>query len=404
MKICFFSIVTYWHGLRGGMENHVKLLLEGLAARGHEITVISTRHPEGIEYEEEGNLRLYYLANTNFGSTRKGWKAESLNRFLALHESDGFDLVCSQQPIFPPIPKKIRNSIPVITLVQAHEAWGILSEINQFLNLRNNLPDLIKKVLSFVYHYSNWEIVNFRKSDLIISPSHEVSSSLRYWYFTRTKKIRTIYNGVDTVRFRPDAEARKRILDYYPQLSGKKVLLFLSHVTRQKGLHLLLKVCPLLLRDEPDIMILVVGGGEYLEEAKEMSHQLGLVDQVIFTGMVDIDSIPDYITAADIFILPTLRKEGLPLSILEVMACKVPVITTNIGGNTSVIKNGLNGILIPPGNTSQLEEAIRSLLNDKEVASKLAEKGYEAILETFSLNKMLNSYERLLEHQVATKS
>jgi len=178
----------------------------------------------------------------------------------------------------------------------------------------------------------------------------------------------------------------------------------LSHVTRQKGLHLLLKVCPLLLRDEPDIMILVVGGGEYLEEAKEMSHQLGLVDQVIFTGMVDIDSIPDYITAADIFILPTLRKEGLPLSILEVMACKVPVITTNIGGNTSVIKNGLNGILIPPGNTSQLEQAIRSLLNDKEVASKLAEKGYEAILETFNLNKMLNSYERMLEHQVATKS
>jgi glycosyltransferase involved in cell wall biosynthesis len=151
-------------------------------------------------------------------------------------------------------------------------------------------------------------------------------------------------------------------------------------------------------------MLVVVGGGDFLHEAKKMSVQLGVSDHIIFTDMVDINSIPDYINTADIFILPTLRKEGLPLSILEVMACKKPVITTNIGGNTSVIKNGLNGILVPPGDTSKLEEAIRHLLNDRKLAHSLAEKGYESVMQTFGLEQMLDSYEKLLLNQIVVKS
>jgi glycosyltransferase involved in cell wall biosynthesis len=386
------------------MENHVKLLLEGLAARGHEITVISTGHPEGIEYQEEGNLRLYYLSNTKFGSTRKGWKAESLKKFITLNETNSFAVICSQQPIFPAIPKYVRSNTPIITFIQAHEAWVALSEINQFFVLRTNLMGLIKNILSFIHLYSKWEIFNFRRSDLIVSPSDEVAASLKWWYFVRSDKVKTIYNGVDTAHFRPDRSSKQRVLECYPRLSGKRVLLFLSHVTRQKGLNLLIKIFPSLLREQPNLMLVVVGGGDFLHEAKKMSVQLGVSDHIIFTDMVDINSIPDYINTADIFILPTLRKEGLPLSILEVMACKKPVITTNIGGNTSVIKNGLNGILVPPGDTSKLEEAIRHLLNDRKLAHSLAEKGYESVMQTFGLEQMLDSYEKLLLNQIVVKS
>jgi len=386
------------------MQNHAKLLLEGLAARGHEITVISTRHPSGIEYERKGNIRLHYLSHTIFGSARREWRNESLQAFLDLNKINRFDVICSQQAIFPSIPTEIRSNIPIITFIQGHEGWMLLSEVNRFVSLRSNAYSFLKSIFSFIYYYSMYEFLNYRKSTVIVPPSDEVARSLRRWFFLSSNKIKTIYNGVDTNRFRPDIKAQERILGKYPQLLGKSVILFLSHVTRQKGLHLLIQIAPSLILQHPNLMIMVVGGGNYFEEAKRLSLQLGVADHVLFTDMVDIDSIPDYINSADIFVLPTLRKEGLPLSILEAMACKKPVITTNIGGNPSVVKNGVNGILVPPANTDKLEKSIQLLLRDQNLASRLAQNGYESIIKNFSLTSMLDSYEALLEKQVAIKS
>jgi glycosyltransferase involved in cell wall biosynthesis len=386
------------------MENHGRLLLEGLAARGHNITVISTRHPSGIEYERKGNIQLHYLSRTTFGSARKGWRKESQKAFLHLNQSQRFDIICSQQAIFPAIPRKLTFNTPIVTFIQGHEGWMLLSELNRFISLKKNFNHMIKAIIAFVYFYSMWEFVNFKKSKVIVPPSDEVARSLSRWFCLDPNKINIIYNGIDTNRFKPDSTAKERILSRHIQLSGKRILLFMSHVTRQKGLHLLIKLFPSLLREHHNLMILVVGGGDYLEEAKRLSFRLGVADHILFTDMVDIDSIPDYINAADIFVLPTLRKEGLPLSILEAMACKKPVITTDIGGNPSVVKNGKNGILVPPANTDELEKSIQLLLRDDELVSRLAENGYESVIASFNLNRMLDSYESLLEKQIAIQS
>jgi glycosyltransferase involved in cell wall biosynthesis len=85
------------------------------------------------------------------------------------------------------------------------------------------------------------------------------------------------------------------------------------------------------------------------------------------------------------------------------MACRKPVITTSIGGNTSVVKNGINGLLIPPGNIEKLEQSIRMLLKNEKLASQLAQKGYESIIRTFDLNKMLDAYEKLFLKEIVVK-
>jgi glycosyltransferase involved in cell wall biosynthesis len=177
----------------------------------------------------------------------------------------------------------------------------------------------------------------------------------------------------------------------------------MSHVTPQKGLHLLLKVLPSLAPQKNNVSLLVVGGGDFLEGAKEMAFQLSINNRVTFTGMMDVESLPDYINAADIFVLPTLRKEGLPLSILEAMACKIPVITTNIGGNASVVKNGFNGLLIPPGDMTKLEESISLLLHDSGLSHQLADNGYHFVQQKFSAQKMLDDCESQMIKQVEMK-
>ena len=384
------------------MDIFGKLLLEGLATRGHKITVISSRHPSGITHEK-GDIEIHYLPNTEFGSVRKGWRKECRKKFNALNDAVRFDIICSQQPIFPAISKEVRSNIPIITLIQAHEGWVMLSELNKFLNFKHHPTILIKSITSFLYHYMMWELPNFRLSDIIITPADEVTSSFHKWFFMKPDRIKTIYNGVDTNHFKPDPTAKQRLIERYPQLSGQKIVLFMSHVTPQKGLHLLLKVLPSLAAQYNDVSLLVVGGGDFLEGAKEMALHLGIDNRVTFTGMVDIESLPDHINAADLFVLPTLRKEGLPLSILEAMACKIPVITTNIGGNASIVKDGFNGLLIPPGDMTKLEASISLLLSDSELSHKLADNGYHFVQQKFSAQMMINHYESVMIEQIELK-
>ena len=403
MNICFFSIVTYWHGLRGGMENHGKLLLEGLASRGHKITVVSSKNPRGIEFEKIGNIELHYLRHTKFSSARHGWAKESYRKFLDLNKTERFDLIFAQQPIFPDIQRALRKNIPIITMIQAHEGWVMLSEINRFLNYTNDIKSIFKSVVSFFYTYLRWELYNFRVSDVIIAPAHEVADSLKKWFFINQDKVAVIYNCVDLNRFKPDETARQRIIDKYPQLLGQKTILFMSHVTPQKGLHLLIKLLPSLMASEKNISLLVVGGGSFLEEAKKLAIQLGVANQVIFAGMIDIEMLPDYINAADLFVLPTLRLEGLPLSLLEAMACKIPIITTNIGGNASVVKDGVNGILVQPGDMNSLRNNIKLLLNNKELSNHMAKNGYNIVRKDFSMDGMIDRYENLMIRQIEMK-
>jgi glycosyltransferase involved in cell wall biosynthesis len=177
----------------------------------------------------------------------------------------------------------------------------------------------------------------------------------------------------------------------------------MSHVTPQKGLHLLLKVLPSLAPQENNVSLLVVGGGDFLEEAKEMASRLGINNRVTFTGMVDLESLPEHINAADIFVLPTLRKEGLPLSIIYAMACKIPVITTAIGGNATIVKNGFNGLLIPPGDMTKLEKSISLLLHDSALSHQLADNGYNFVQQKFNEQMMIDHYESVMIEQIEMK-
>ncbi len=97
MRICFLSTVTYRHGAGGGMEIHGKLLSEGLTKMGHEVAIISTKHPSNLDFEEINGIKINYLENTVSGSKRKNWPNASLNKFLGLNDKNPFDIILSQQ-------------------------------------------------------------------------------------------------------------------------------------------------------------------------------------------------------------------------------------------------------------------------------------------------------------------
>ncbi len=196
-------------------------------------------------------------------------------------------------------------------------------------------------------------------------------------------------NGVDITAFVPDQNAREAVRTQYGVLPDDRLVMFLSHVTRQKGLHLLLNCVPAVLAQQGRAKVLVAGTGDYLDEAKRLVATMGLQSHVMFAGHVPHERTADYLNAADLYVLPTLRQEGLPFSLIEAMACQKPVIASRIGGIPSVVTHGLNGLLITPGDSHDLRQAIGRILADNELAERLSLKARETVVAGYSLENMV---------------
>ncbi len=123
-------------------------------------------------------------------------------------------------------------------------------------------------------------------------------------------------------------------------------------------------------------------------------------DDYTFLGTVPYQEMPWLYPLASAFILPSY-SESFPMTILEAMACKLPVIATNVGGIPEMIDNGRNGLLFQPGDPTGLSNNLLKVLDDEGFASKLGERGRERVCEEFTSTKMASStaemYRKVLE-------
>ena len=119
------------------------------------------------------------------------------------------------------------------------------------------------------------------------------------------------------------------------------------------------------------------------------ADEFGIADKVTFVGWVD--DVSDYLRTADIFVLPSLQ-EGLPNSLLEAMACGLPVVATRIGGVVDIVKDGENGILVEPGDPKGMAEGIVRLFKDQEFARKIARNAFQTIKNSYSIDSIVPRY------------
>ncbi len=399
MNICFFSNVTFWHGLNGGMEIHGRMLCEGLAARGHDLTVISSKHPHGKICDEINGIKIYFLKNTVFGSSRGKWLKASKKKFWEIHNIKPFDLVISQQAVVPNLLDNVRSSkkIPVVICIQGHEGLMLLSEVTQIFHHKKGFMRLPKIILSFLYYFFR-EFIQFHRCDSIIAGSEKVRKSTLIWFKLNPKKVVTVYNGVDQSVFKPAPLISRTVRDLYDIKENEKVILFLSHITRQKGIDVAIMAFAEILHRKSNLKLMIVGDGDYLPEVKSLVQCLRLETYVIFTGAIDYEKVPGYINAGDILLFPTIRQEGLPFIILEAMACGKPVVASNIGGNSDVLEHGKTGLLTKPGSIEEIVKSLERLLDDAGFSRHLAQNALNEVKHGFSKESMIQGIERVLKN------
>ena len=173
------------------------------------------------------------------------------------------------------------------------------------------------------------------------------------------------------------------------------VIITVASLVVQKGHQSLLDAVSILSINHKRIRLLIVGEGPLKRKLEAYAENLQIASRVVFTGLrQDVFSL---LTLSDLFILPSIEREGLGVSIIEAMSMGVPVIGTSIGGIPELIENQVNGLLVPPCNSYELAAAIERLVADKDQGRKMAERAKKIYEQKFTAEKMVKQIERLYD-------
>lgn len=177
------------------------------------------------------------------------------------------------------------------------------------------------------------------------------------------EKGRVIGNGIDLERFQPQPRDTARRRFGLPE--DARVLISVGALVERKGFHRVIECLPELLREMPNLHYLIVGGanpeGDMLPELRARVAAAGLEDRVHFLGALPPEDLKWPLSAADVFVLAT-RNEGWANVFLEAMACGLPVVATDVGGNREVVCRPELGTIVPYGDRAALTQALRDAL------------------------------------------
>lgn len=173
-------------------------------------------------------------------------------------------------------------------------------------------------------------------------------------------KVKVIPNGVDTKKFKPIQSKRDELRKKY-DIMDKKVLISVGRVVGWKGFQLVIES---LLHLE-EFYYVLIGDGDYLQELKELAKKLGVEKRVLFLGAIQNKELPNYLNLADIFIQPSIGHEAFGITIVEAMACGLPVVASRNGGIVDIVVDGKVGYLFEIGNIEQMSSLVKESYSNK---------------------------------------
>lgn len=229
--------------------------------------------------------------------------------------------------------------------------------------------------------------------------SHAVKRGLCEYYGLPPKRVIVIENAIDAQRIAQHQPADILAIRQKLGIASNTFLIGTVAAMRdQKGHTYLLRAAPHVLAELPQAVFLLVGDGDLRIALERETHNLGVADRIIFAGWRN--DVIDVLYALDLFVLPSLW-EGLPLSVLEAMAAARPIVATAVDGTAEVIKNEVDGLLVPPANPTALSQAILRVAHDPHMADRLRASGRAKVLTKYDVAVMIRRYVNLYRQQLA---
>ncbi|MBC8216000.1 MAG: glycosyltransferase family 4 protein [Candidatus Marinimicrobia bacterium] len=377
--LCTQQFGNYWSGL-GAYSTH---LAKGLVQSGVNVTVASPGIPPDVE-----GMDFISVSPSKYDPTHGGWFSLSYAYAKAIKNTKA-DLIhfTDARESFA-----YKGNIPSVGTL--HDDYFARHKWNPFY-YKNDYVDWIKRWA----YYSFVTIMERRALRRLagrLANSNATAKTISNAYNIPQKNIKTIYLGMDLEIVPIDEDLENKRLT-------NPTLLLVGGNNQRKGLPNILIALKSLIKEIPGLTLQVVGKNQNLNRMKTLANKLGVADYVEFLGWVSPENIHTYYRQASVFVMPSLM-EGFGLVFLEAMAQGLPVIGGNVGGTPELIQNEENGILISPGDSAILQNAILKLLNDRNIRNKIIQNGYKT-LEKFSVKNMVNDtikyYNGILNDSIA---
>lgn len=403
--ICFFAKSLLAHGL-GGNERHAQILIHGLARRGHRVRVLTTRHPGGIECEEASGVEIHYLPLAPGRRLSPAYWEASTRSFEKVHARDPVDVVLDISLAGYGWVASCRQRWPLPFVPFLTGAWKdhLRNRWTETAGLRGLGQFLLKTLPEWWWKYQRWYREVIGAADRILVDHPSLIPILSQEFGVPEATFRPAFSPADVERFRPDPALRAQVRKQVGFGEEQPVILMAAILSKQKGIHIGLEAVGRLRDAFPELGVLVVGGGPYEGALKGLAGRLGLAPRVVFSGPVEPEAMPAYYNAADLFVNPTLRIEGMPFVLAEAMACGSPIIASGIGGIPDAVVHGLTGRLTPPGDVAGLSDEIARLLAHSEERNALAEAAHRYIHDHLTEEHFLQVVEETIQDVLSQRA
>jgi glycosyltransferase involved in cell wall biosynthesis len=364
MKICFYNVTASF--IQGGLETYCWEAGRALARRGHRVSIVAGAGGEARHQEVE-LLRFPFRQEQtwpDFGTRfRRLMERLSFARHSLQHlVSAGYDAVVVNKPFdFPILWQARRRGLSAQTV------------------FRSGGTEFYFADRYFAGSIDHW-----------LSTSRYNAAQVKAHY---GREVQVVHNGVDVDRFKP--------LPREPQLRQRlglpnraRVVASVGRLVGWKGLRVILALLPQL---PQDVHFLVLGDGPEEAGLRAQAQALGVAPRVHFGGRIAHDQLAQVLAEADILVQPSLGEESFGITLVEAMACALPVLASRQGGMTEIVLPGVTGELLPPGAVESWREAIAQLLQQPERMRALGAAGRMRVVAEFTWAANAAKLERLLQ-------
>lgn len=343
-------------------------IIEECLKNNHKVIVNSPTEGKFTDLLKEKGIKVYNI------DTRRIFQLGNAIKLAYIIKKEGIDLIHSHTPLAGTVLSRLAGGIAGVSVVNhAH--------LPDFMN-----PNPLVRGYKF--------LLNWITSRLFCAKVIAVSKFVKREIIKQgivANKIVTVYNGIDLENIGYDKNTTNKIRDEFGIKQNQRIIGSVGRLGDDKGQHILIKAAQGVIKHYPHTVFVLVGedlarSGEYRKTLEELASDLGLKQQIIFTGYRS--DILDLMNAFDIFVLSSTFTEGLPVVILEAMIAKKPVIATTVGGTQEIVIHGQTGTLVPPQDSDKLAQAIIYHLENPQISKKMGEKGYERVRQYFSLSQM----------------
>jgi glycosyltransferase involved in cell wall biosynthesis len=347
-------------------SGHTEKWALGLAQRGIEVGIFSLNKTE-----------YNWMANEP--------KVKVLFELKERHVANGIGSKITYFTYVPKLKKVIAEFKPDVVHAHYASSYGLLGSLCKFHPFV--LSAWGTDVMKFPQEsFMNKKIIRFnlKCADAVCATSDTINKCIQDIF---PRKVHVIPFGIDFEVFKPSDKFKSK--DMF-------VVGAIKSLEKVYNIDVLVKAFALLHSRHSNTKLLIVGDGTEKKNLTALAKQLQLGDSVEFAGRVPSKETPDHFNRLNCLVNIS-QRESFGVSVIEAMACKVPVVVSDTGGLKEVVNNGVTGICVEPGNVEQTSKAIEKIMEDKDFTHTMIEKGYESVKERFSWNDNLTSQIKVYE-------